>query len=191
MYQKVKEVILEKVQIPGDDLEKSFDYSTVHGYKKGDYILKAGEYCHFIGFINSGLVVTTIISEGKDLACNFIYEGCFFTYTEGLSQNTPSHKNFVALEDCEILMISKAKLPQIFALNPKFETLFTQLLAEELRNLLLSEQEIRTQPVEARYLNFLKMVPDGFNRIALKYIAGYLGIEAQSLSRLRRRLAGK
>src|SRR5215216_1164981 len=126
MYTKVKEAILNKVQIPEEDLEKSFGYCSLSLLRKGDYMLKAGEYCRFIGFLNKGLIVSTIISDGKEIACNFIYEGCFFTYTESISQNTPSHKNFVALEDCEILMISKEKLPQIFALNPKFETLFTQ-----------------------------------------------------------------
>jgi CRP-like cAMP-binding protein len=191
MYSKVKETILRKVQIPDEDLEKSFEYSNVQHYKKADLILKIGDYCRFIGFLNSGLIVTTILSEGKEIACNFIYEGCFFTYTEGISQHTPSHKNFVAQEDCEILMISKDKLPQIFALNPKFETLFTQLLAEELRNLLLAEQQSRTQPLETRYLNFLDTIPDAFNRLPLKHIAGYLGIEPQSLSRLRKRMAGK
>jgi CRP/FNR family transcriptional regulator, anaerobic regulatory protein len=191
MFLKVKENILKKVHIPDEDLEKSFRYSSTSYFQKGDQILRAGDYCRFIGFVNSGLIVTTIPSEGKDIACNFIYEGCFFTYTEGLSQNTPSHKNFVALEDCEILMIGKEKLPQIFALNQKFETLFSQLLAEELRNLLLAEQQNRMQSLEWRYLNFLNTVPDGFNRIPLKYIASFLGIEPQSLSRLRKRLAGK
>lgn len=191
MFAKVKESILKKVQIPDEDLEKSFAYSSICYFKKGDEILKAGDYCRFIGFINSGLFVTTISSEVKDIACNFTYEGCFFTYTEGLSKNTPSHKNFIALEDCEILMIGKEKLPQIFGLNPKFETLFTQLLAEELRNMLLAEQENRMQSLEWCYLNFLETIPDAFNRIPLKYIAGYLGIEPQSLSRLRKRLAGK
>jgi len=191
MYEKVKEVILGKVKIDEADLEKSFDYSTLYNYKKGDHILKAGDYCRFIGFLNKGLIVTTINADGKEIACNFIYEGCFFTYTEGISLHTPSHKNFVALEDCEVLMICKEDLPHIFALNPKFETLFSQLLAEELRNLLLSEQQSRTQPLETRYLTFLETIPDAFNRIPLKHIAGYLGIEPQSLSRLRRRMTSK
>ena len=191
MYLKVKDAILSKVQIPDEDLEKSFQCSNVFHYKKGDSILKIGEYCRFIGFLNTGLIVTSILSEGKDIACNFIYEGCFFTYTEGISQHTPSHKNFVALEDCEILMISKEQLPKIFALNPKFETLFTQLLAEELRNLLLVELQNRTEPLETRYLKFLDTIPDAFNRISLKHIAGYLRIEPQSLSRLRNRMAGR
>ena len=146
MYTKVKEIIQKKVGISDEDLEKSFEFSNVCYYKKGDQILREGEYCRFIGFLNSGLIVTIIISEGKEIACNFIYEGCFFTYTEGLSQNTPSHKNFIALENCEVLMTSKENLPQIFSLNPKFEMLFTLLLTEELRNLLMAEQDSKHFP---------------------------------------------
>ncbi|MCU7550485.1 Crp/Fnr family transcriptional regulator [Chitinophagaceae bacterium LB-8] len=191
MFAKVKEYINQRIQIPEEDLEKAFGYSSVRQYKKGDYLIKIGEYCRFIGFLNSGLIVGTILSEGKEIASNFTFEGCFFTYTEGISQHVPSHKNFIALEDCEMLMLSKEKLPLIFSLNAKFETLFTQILAEELRIVLLTEQASKIQSLETRYLNFLKDYPNAFNRIPLKYIAGYLGIEAPSLSRLRKRLASK
>ncbi len=191
MHKQVAEYINKRISIPDSDLESSFQYSDVRYFKKGDYILKIGEYCRFIGFINSGLIVGLIIDDGKEIACNFTFENCFFTYAEGLSHNTPSHKNFIALEDCEMLVLNKEKLPLIFSLNPKFETLFTQILAEEIRNLLLTEENTRTQSVESRYLQFIDTYPDAFNRIPLKYIAGYLGIEPPSLSRLRKRLSEK
>ncbi|HLG38051.1 MAG TPA: Crp/Fnr family transcriptional regulator [Chitinophagaceae bacterium] len=192
MYEKVREYILRRISIPNEDLEKSFQCSQFRYYKKGDYILRIGEYCRFIGFLNSGLIVSTIIKEdGKEVASNFTPENCFFTYTEGISGNMPSHKNSIALEDCEMLVLEKEKLPLIFSINSKFETLFTQILAEELRNVLLAEQYNRTQPAESRYLKFIETYPEAFNRIPLKYIAGYLGIEPPSLSRLRKKLAGK
>jgi CRP/FNR family transcriptional regulator, anaerobic regulatory protein len=191
MYTKVKEYILKRIQIPDEDFEKSFQYCDVRYFKKGDYVLRIGEYCRFIGFVNSGLIVGLIIDDGKEIACNFTRENCFFTYAEGISYHVPSHKNFIALEDCEMLVINKEKLPLIFSINSKFETLFTQILAEEIRNLLLTEQSTRTQTAETRYLQFIDKYPDAFNRIPLKYIAGFLGIEAPSLSRLRKRLAGK
>jgi CRP/FNR family transcriptional regulator, anaerobic regulatory protein len=192
MYSKVKEYIQKRMSIPNEDLEKSFQYSSVRYYKKGDYILRTGEYCRFIGFLNSGLIVSTIIKDdGKEIASNFTPENCFFTYTEGIGDNMPSHKNFIALENCELLVLEKEKLSLIFSLNPKFETLFTQILAEELKNVLLTEQNNRTLSAESRYLQFIETYPDAFNRIPLKYIAGYLGIEPPSLSRLRKKLAGK
>ena len=154
--------------------------------------MKIGEYCRFIGFLNSSLKVSSIIDgTGKEAACNFCFENCFFTYTEGIGYNVASHKNFLALEDCEMLVLSKDKLPLIFSINQKFETLFTQILAEDLSNVLQAEQNARTESVETRYCQFLDAFSEAFNRIPLKYIAGYLGIEAPSLSRLRKRLAKK
>jgi CRP-like cAMP-binding protein len=192
MYSKVTDYIKKRISIPTEDLEQSFRYTSVRYYKKGDYILRVGEYCRFIGFLNSGLIVSTIITDdGKEIASNFTPENCFFTYTEGISGNMPSHKNFIAIEDCEMLILDKEKLPLIFAINPKFETLFTQILAEELKNVLLTEQTNRALSAENRYLQFIATYPAAFNRIPLKYIAGYLGIEPPSLSRLRKRLSRK
>jgi CRP/FNR family transcriptional regulator, anaerobic regulatory protein len=191
VYNQVKEYIQTRVPIPDTDLERAFRFTTVKHFKKGDYILKIGDYCRFIGFINSGLIVGFILNEGKEIASNFVFENCFFTYAEGISINVPSHKHFIALEDCEMLVLDKEKLPLIFSFNQKFETLFTQILAEELRNVLLKEQSTKTESAEARYLQFINTYPDAFNRIPLKYIAGFLGVEAPSLSRLRKRLAGK
>ena len=192
MYTKVKQYIQQRIQIPDKDLDESFQHSNVQYFKKGEYILRIGQYCRFIGFLNSGLIVSTIIEEkGKEVACGFCFENCFFTYTEGISTNSPSHKNYIALQDCEMLVLEKEKLPMIFTINAKFETLFTKILAEDLRNVLLAEQKSRTQSIENRYLQFIEMYPDAFNRIPLKYIAGYLGIEPPSLSRLRKKLAGK
>jgi len=192
MYTKVKQYIQQRIQIPDKDLEESFQHSKVQYFKKGDYILRIGQYCRFIGFLNSGIIVSTIIDEGgKEIACSFTYENCFFTYTEGINNNVPSHKNFIALEDCEMIVLDKEKLSLIFSMNQKFETLFAQILAEEVRNLLLNEENTRTQSVEKRYLNFIESYPNAFNSIPLKYIAGYLGIEPPSLSRLRKKLAGR
>jgi CRP-like cAMP-binding protein len=189
MYDQVTNYIKKRTQIPDKDLEECFKYISVRTYKKGDYILKIGDYCRFVGFLNSGLIVNTIIYDGKEIACNFIFENCFFTYTGGITNNAPCHKNSVALEDCEMLILEKEKLPVVFEINRKFETLFGQILAEEVKNLLQAEERNKTQSVEKRYLQFIESFPGAFNRVSLKYIAGYLGIEPPSLSRLRKRIS--
>jgi CRP/FNR family transcriptional regulator, anaerobic regulatory protein len=192
MYEKVIEYIQSRISISHDELEMSFNYSQPKTFAKGEYLLRIGQYCNFIGFLNKGLIITTIIdNSGNEKASNFISEGCFFTYTEGLASNIPSHKNFVALEDCKTLILSKEKLALIFRENPKFETLLNQILAEEVRFLLLNEQASKTVSLQERYLSLEQQYPIAFQRIPLKYIADYLGIEPASLSRLRKRLAGK
>jgi CRP/FNR family transcriptional regulator, anaerobic regulatory protein len=192
MYSQVIKYIKQRIKISQEEMEESLKYSDFKKYARGDYILRAGEYCRFIGFLNKGFIVTTIVDNtGNEKAAEFKHEGCFFTYTEGLAGNTPSHKNFIAIEDCEALVLRKEYLPLIFKANPKFETLFSQILAEELRLVLLNEQNSKTMSMEERYLALENTYPGALQRIPIKFIAGYLGIEAPSLSRLRRRLAGK
>jgi CRP-like cAMP-binding protein len=192
MYSQVINYIKQRIEISQEEIEECLQYSDFEKYAKGEYILRAGEYCRFIGFMNKGFIVTTFVDEtGNEKASEFKHEGCFFTYTEGLANNNPSHKNFIAIEDCETLILKKEYLPGIFKANPKFETLFSQILAEELRFVLLNEQNRKTLSVEERYLALENTIPGALQRIPIKYIAGYLGIEAPSLSRLRRRLAGK
>lgn len=192
MYSQIINYIKQRVEISQAAIEESLKYSDFKTYAKGDYILRAGEYCRFIGFLNKGFIVTTFVDDtGNEKASEFKHEGCFFTYTEGLSNNHPSHKNFIAIEDCEALVLNKEYLSVIFKENPKFETLFSQILAEELRLVLLNEQDRKTLSVEERYLALENTIPGALQRIPVKYIAGYLGMESQSLSRLRGRLAGK
>jgi len=192
MYSQVINYIKQRVEISRSAIEESLKYCDFKKYAKGDYILRAGEYCRFIGFLNKGFIVTTFVDDnGNEKASEFKHEDCFFTYTEGLIGNTPSHKNFIAIEDCEALLLKKEHLPLIFKANPKFETLFSQILAEELRLVLLNEQNNKTLSVEERYLALENTFPGALQRIPIKFIAGYLGIEAPSLSRLRSRLAGK
>lgn len=192
MYFQLINYIKQRVEISQREIEETFQYSDFKRYAKGDYILRTGEYCRFIGFLNKGFIVTTTVDEtGSEIASEFKHEGCFFTYTEGLAGNNLSHKNFIAIEDCEALMLKKEYLPVIFKANPKFETLFRQILSEELRIVLLNEQNNKTMSVEERYLALEDTFPGALQRIPVKYIAGYLGIEAPSLSRLRGRLARK
>jgi CRP/FNR family transcriptional regulator, anaerobic regulatory protein len=192
MYSQVIDYIKQRIEISREEVEESLKYSYFRKYAKGDFILRTGEYCRFIGFLNKGFIVTTTVDDtGSEKASEFKHEGCFFTYTEGLAGNTPSHKNFIAIEDCEALVLDKELLPLIFKANPKFETLFSQILAEELRVVLLNEQNNKTLSIEERYLALENTFPGALQRIPIKYIAGYLGIEAPSLSRLRSRLARK
>jgi CRP-like cAMP-binding protein len=192
MYSKVKAFIAQRLDIPDAELEKALQYATYREYQKGEYVIRIGEHCRFIGYINKGLMVTTTVDDsGKESAFDFKRENCFFTYTEGLLNNKPSHKNFIALEDCETLILQKEYLEQLLKSNPKFETLLSKILAEDLAGVLANQQSMKEESLEARYFALEKRYPGALQRIPVKYIAGFLGIEPESLSRLRRRLAGK
>jgi CRP/FNR family transcriptional regulator, anaerobic regulatory protein len=192
MYEKISQFIRSRISVTQEELDKTFSYSSPSHFRKGEFLLRIGQYCRFVAFLNKGLLATTILDNaGREKATGFIYEGCFFTYTEGLAEDRPSHKNFIALEDSEALLIGKEELAKLFSENQKFATLLNQLLAEEVRSLLLKETSTKTQSLEERYALLESQYPGAFQRIPLKYLADCLGIEAPSLSRLRKRLAEK
>ena len=100
MYSQVINYIKQRVEISREETEETLQYSDFKKFAKGDYILRVGEYYRFIGFLNKGFIVTTFVDEtGNEKASEFKHEGCFFTYTEGLTNNNLSHKNFIAIED--------------------------------------------------------------------------------------------
>ncbi|MCP9755968.1 Crp/Fnr family transcriptional regulator [Lacihabitans sp. CCS-44] len=188
MLDKLKIFIRSKIEISDEEILQIQPYISTKNYSKNDFIIKEGEYCHFIGFLNSGLIRSYLHDDGKELTTQFIFENCFFTYLEGLLQEISSHKNFVALEDCEALILKKNDLPKILELNPKFESIFRHLLFDEsLMQIKANEAERKETPTE-RYLKFLNQYPTANNRISIKFIASFLGIEPQSLSRIRKRL---
>ncbi len=192
MYTQVIDYIKQRIEISQVQIEGSLKYGDFKNYTKGEYILRAGEYCPLIGFLNKEFIVTTIMDDtDNEKAFEFKYEGCFSTYAEGLAGITPSHKHFIAIEDGETPVLKKNYLALIFKTNPKFETLFSQILGEELRFDLLNELNSKTLSIEERYLALENTYPGTLQRILIKYIAGYLGIESPSLSRLRGRVAGK
>ena len=72
MYDKLAAFIRQRVSVTDEALARAFEYGRVAHYRKGDVVLRAGEYCSFIGFINSGLIMVTLDDEeGREVVCNF------------------------------------------------------------------------------------------------------------------------
>ncbi len=62
---------------------------------------------------------------GKEITQQFIYEGCFFTYVEGLTEERKCHEDFSALEDCEVVLLDKVTLQKILARDARLNQLFS------------------------------------------------------------------
>jgi hypothetical protein len=63
MYSPVINYIKQRIEISREEIEETLKYSDFKKYKKGDYILRAGEHCRVIGFLNRGFIVTTFVDE--------------------------------------------------------------------------------------------------------------------------------
>jgi CRP/FNR family transcriptional regulator, anaerobic regulatory protein len=160
-------------------------------FKKNQLLLREGAVCNSILFIVKGCIRYFYVKDGEEITGQFFIENEWFTDYESFLTQLPSEINIQALEPCTILIIPKKKIDQLFLDFPIFER-FGRLMAEQaflgLRNknkkgALLSSTE--------RYQSFAKNRPEIVQRVAQHYIASYLGMQPQSLSRIRGKLLKK
>lgn len=157
--------------------------------KKGEFLLREGEICNHVTFINKGLVRIYNIVNDEDLTINFAFEGNFTTDFASLIPRKPSTDYMVAMEDLEILQLEYNDMQALYdkaMVWQKFGRLITEyvllFVVERNKGLLFKTPE-------ERYLKLLKERPKVIANVPLKYIASYLGITPEALSRIRKRLA--
>lgn len=143
-----------------------------------------------IGFVYSGLLRAFYIdNNGNEISVNFIRENRYATHYSAFITRTPSKYYFQCLEPTVLVTITYKHIQEGYQNFPIFER-YGRLVAESV----LKIQQKRIEGflfdnAEARYLDFINENPDLFNRVSLSYLASYLGIERQSLTRIRKKLA--
>jgi CRP-like cAMP-binding protein len=161
-----------------------------HSVKKGTILLKEGQKSKESYFVLKGCIRTyyEIDAEEKTTA--------FYTEMEALTppcviNKTPSEYYVSCTEDCILLISNSDMEAEVNAKFPKFESLCKKLSEELLAKERMDFDEFKTSSPEQRYLNLLEKRPDLIQRVPQHQLASYLGIQPQSLSRLRARIAEK
>jgi CRP-like cAMP-binding protein len=153
---------------------------------KGEHFLLEGQISKSIGYIQSGLTMHYKLIDGTEIPCDFTIENEWVAYLKSFTTGTVSDMNIKALEDTHVLLLSNVRMGELFAAQPKFMALrsyYTELAfmrnAEHAANL-------ATLQAKQRYYKFLTDRPGLINRVPQYHIAAYLGIQPQSLSRLKK-----
>jgi len=156
------------------------------------FYLKAGETCKHITYINKGSTRTFITDDrGGEHILFFAFEDWFIGDLESLHTMQPSKLYIQAMEDCELLRISKKEMDEMENAIPRLKEWHAAKQSKSHFAMLNRLAEVKALSPEERYLNLINKHPHIFQRIPLQYIASYLDIEPPSLSRLRKRLSTK
>jgi CRP-like cAMP-binding protein len=155
---------------------------------KGDFFLREGESCRKIGLIISGAFYSYYLKEGNEVIEDFCLEGCFLSDYPAFINKAGAHKNFRALEDAELLTISKEELDILYRSSVHYERA-GRLIAEFLFTNWESKlrDTIFLSPTE-RYKKLLKTSPNILQRVPQYHIASYLNITPQYLSQIRKQI---
>lgn len=156
-------------------------------YKKGDFFLEKGQVCNSIGFIISGAFrAFRTDNVGEEMTYCLHLENEFITSFESFITGNHSNFDVQALENSKIIYFKKSDLIRLYAEYHTWEK-FGRLLAEKMY---LSRQsrykDLLFETAEYRYLKLLENYPDIFQRIPQHFIASFIGIRPQSLSRIRK-----
>lgn len=156
--------------------------------QKDEIVLQEGKVCKYLYFVETGLLRFYINKDGNDITKFFTEAPYFFTSQASFNSQKPSTESIQAIEKSVIWRISYEQVNDLYKL--KSWTDFARKIIQEVQ--FFTEEileELQTETAENRYEKMLKNSPALLQRIPLKYLASYLGIAPQSLSRIRKKMA--
>lgn len=159
-------------------------------YKKGTFFLNEGEVCRQVGFITKGILRYYINDEGEDKTYGFSQENEFTCNYESFVPQSPSNQIIQALEDCELMVISYDGLKEFYTKIKEGERFGRNIIEQVFVQTLKDRNSFYTDSPQIRYEKFIKDHYDLQQRLPQYYIASFLGVKPQSLSRIRKRISG-
>ncbi|MCF0065578.1 Crp/Fnr family transcriptional regulator [Dyadobacter chenwenxiniae] len=156
--------------------------------KRGGLLLEAGRISKVLSFVTKGCLRTFSTQEnGIEHILTFAPENWWCSDTLSFNTNAAANYSIDALEDTEMLQITRDKIEVLYEKVPKFERFFRILFQN---GFIMQQQRISSElelTAHQKYLKFEQLYPGLEKRIAQNYIASYLGITPVFLSMLRKR----
>ena len=182
--------IEEKVSLTDRDKETIKTFFVSKKLKKRQYLLQEGDVCRQMAFVAKGLLRTyNVDDKGDEHMSVFGWEGWWLSDLNSFLSGEPAVFNVDAIEDSELLMISRADYEALTIAVPVmdryFRILYQNSLVTKERRLMSSI----THSAEEKYVQLAESNPKIIERIPQNLIASYLGIAPETLSRIKKNLA--
>lgn len=154
-------------------------------FQKGDFILREGEVAGHIYWVVKGLVRQFYFKNGKELTEYMAAENTICMSIESLFKEQPSHQQIQALEPTIIFALPKASLEREAVRNTNLQMLYRKILEESLILSQIRADMLRFESAPERYAKLVKRAPQLVLRAPLVYVASYLQMTPETLSRVR------
>lgn len=188
LYQKLN----EKILLNEEELQWCKSFFTPKKIRKRQYVLQEGDVCKYVAFVEKGILRSyTIDDKGNEHIMQFAFEGWWIADQYSFLTGEPAIYYIDALEDSELLLLSKQAEEELLLKIPKFERYFRLLLQNSLiatqRRLISS----LSQTAEERYQQLISNCPTIPQRVPQHMMASFLGITPETLSRIRKQITIK
>ncbi len=152
---------------------------------KGEMILKEGQVCEEIYYIEKGLIRQFYLKKNREMTEHLATEGGIIMCIESLFKEEPTRLQVEALEPSLLYALPKRKLEQVALHNVNIQILYRKILEESLIFSQVHADLVRFETAQNRYLRLCKLMPQVVLRAPLVYIASYLQMTPETLSRVR------
>lgn len=174
---------------PDDEAAYLLSFFEERKYKRNTILLEEGKIAHEVFFIVNGALRQYIVNDdGLERTCNFSFENEFLTDLESFSRQSRAASSIITLEPTLCMTINCVNLVEVIKSSPasaEFFRIVVENVATE--NIRRTKSLISLSP-EKQFEELLQNKPQILQRVPQRYIAQYLGIAPESLSRIRKRL---
>lgn len=182
--------IEEKVSLSEKDKELLHHFFVPKKLRKKQYLLQEGDVCKNLAFISKGLLRTyNVDDKGDEHMSVFGWEGWWLSDFNSFLTGEPGIFNIDAIENSEVLLLSRTKYEEITLAIPimdrYFRILYQNSIVTKERRLMSSI----TDTAEEKYLRLKESTPEIIERIPQNLIASYLGLVPETLSRIKKNIA--
>ncbi|PZP50299.1 MAG: Crp/Fnr family transcriptional regulator [Pseudopedobacter saltans] len=190
MYESILSNIQKYVSLTESEQSQLCEILQYKTYEKKKILLREGEICKFEYYIVKGCMRTFYVNEsGVEVTIQFGLEDWWVSDVCSFSEQSPSRLFVECLEDCEVLMLTPTTKETLLKTIPKLERYFRLLVQKHMNALQNRLINTISMSATARYLEFISTYPTVQFRVPQYYIASYLGVSAEFVSKIRKRLA--
>ncbi len=192
MYDLLHQKINEIISITEEEFSFCKTLFLPKKLRKRQYLLQEGDVCKYTAFVEKGILRTySVDDKGNEHILQFSTEGWWLSDLYSFLTNESSLFNIEALEDCELLLITKTSWDLLLEKIPAFERYFRILIQN---NLIVTQRRLMgtlSETAEQKYIKLIHIYPDCLQRVPQHMIASYLGITRETLSRVRSQIAAR
>jgi len=187
MNTDLKKFITKYVTLSDVELEDITSKFKIKVVKKNDYLLRQGDTCKDLVFVQKGCLRLYYLNDGIEVSVWFAFQQSSAIEIYSFISERPSNYFLQAIEDSEVLCLSKAELNKLYQYQPKMQEMMRNFWEDVILNLINRFTALQTDSAEKRYLDLLNE-PAYLETIPQKYLASFIGVTPTSLSRIRKQI---
>lgn len=188
---KIIKTINTYVSLTKLEIEYLKEAITKKVYQKNELIFSQGKISNEIYFVNEGCVRLFYNVDGKDKTAFFYTSSQYICAGESYTYNIPATENYQAMSPTELYVMAKPKIEQLLKKVPKMEIIARVATENELITCQKLIACFITKSPEERYVDLLETQGKLFQQVPQQYIASYLGVSPETLSRIKKRILDK